>query len=93
MVAAGLGIAIAPRLALTSHRDDVRLVRFGTDTPAPVRRILLARSRTRAATPTAPVMTRLLREAAGRFADSGEPVLPSRPGPPHRPARTPPAGA
>ncbi|GAA2603676.1 LysR family transcriptional regulator [Streptomyces axinellae] len=68
MVAAGLGIAIAPRLALTSHRDDVRLVRFGTDTPAPVRRILLARSRTRAATPTAPVMTRLLREAAARLA-------------------------
>lgn len=71
MVAAGLGIAIAPRLAVSNHRSDVRLVRFGTDTPAPVRRILLARSRARAATPTTPVMMCMLREAARQFTDFG----------------------
>ncbi|MFH8568239.1 LysR family transcriptional regulator [Streptomyces sp. NPDC017993] len=67
MVAAGLGIAIAPRLALATHRNDVRLVRFDTHTPAPVRRILLARSRNRAMTPTAQAMTRILRKAAREY--------------------------
>ncbi|WP_255462947.1 LysR substrate-binding domain-containing protein [Amycolatopsis sp. YIM 10] len=46
MVAAGLGIAIAPRPALTNRRNDVRLVPFDTDVPAPTRRILLARTET-----------------------------------------------
>ena len=45
MVAAGLGIAIAPRLALTNRRHHVRLVSFATDVPAPTRRIMLARRR------------------------------------------------
>lgn len=80
MVAAGLGIAIAPRLALTNHRSDVRLVRFGTDTPAPVRRILLGRSRTRATTPAARVMTGILQEAAAGFTGTDTE---------HRPRRSP----
>jgi DNA-binding transcriptional LysR family regulator len=44
MVAAGLGIALAPRLALTSRRSDVRLLPFASHVPAPTRRILLARA-------------------------------------------------
>ncbi|GAB2809764.1 LysR family transcriptional regulator [Streptomyces daliensis] len=71
MVAAGLGIALAPRLALTSRRSDVRLLPLGGDTPAPVRRVLLARARSRAVTPTAQAMGGVLRAVARKFADSG----------------------
>ncbi|GAB2935225.1 LysR family transcriptional regulator [Streptomyces mayteni] len=67
MVAAGLGIAIAPRLALTNRRDDVRLVRFGSDVPAPIRRILLARPKDREATPAVSAMTEILGAVAQRF--------------------------
>jgi molybdate transport repressor ModE-like protein len=70
MVAAGLGIAIAPRLALTNRRNDVRLVRFGSDVPAPIRRILLARPKNRTPTPTALAMTEILRTVAERFMDT-----------------------
>lgn len=60
MVAVGLGIAIAPRLALTNRRNDVRLIQFATDVPAPTRRILLARpqNRTPTATPRFPNLSR-----------------------------------
>ncbi|GGQ45844.1 LysR family transcriptional regulator [Streptomyces mutabilis] len=71
MVAAGLGIALAPRLALTSRRSDVRLLPFGSDVPAPTRRILLARAATRAATPPAQAMARVLRAVAQKFTDAG----------------------
>ncbi|MFF6879712.1 hypothetical protein ACFY9S_31020 [Streptomyces sp. NPDC012474] len=43
MVAAGPGIALALRLALTSRRSDVHLLSFASDAPAPTRRTLLAR--------------------------------------------------
>ncbi|MGW8375156.1 LysR family transcriptional regulator [Streptomyces sp. ODS28] len=71
MVAAGLGIAIAPRLALTSRRSDVRLLPLTSDEPTPVRRILLARPSRRAATPAAQAMTRILRAVAEKFAGTG----------------------
>ncbi|MFG2650377.1 LysR family transcriptional regulator [Streptomyces sp. NPDC048436] len=71
MVAAGLGIALAPRLALTNRRSDVRLLPFASDAPAPVRRILLARSARSTATPTAQAMTRVLRAVAEKFAGTG----------------------
>lgn len=71
MVAAGLGIALAPRLALTNRRSDVRLLAFASDAPAPVRRILLASPRHRAATPTARAMARILHTVAQQFTDSG----------------------
>lgn len=71
MVAAGLGIALAPRLALTSRRSDVRLLPFGSDVPAPTRRILLTRAATRAATPPAQAMARVLRAVAQKFTDAG----------------------
>ncbi len=71
MVAAGLGIAIAPRLALTNRRSDVRLLPFASDAPAPVRRILLARAARGTATPAAQAMTHILRAVAEKFAGSG----------------------
>lgn len=71
MVAAGLGIALAPRLALTNRRSDVRLLPFASDVPAPVRRILLARPRHRATTPTAHAMAGILRTVARQFTDTG----------------------
>ncbi|MFJ8816076.1 LysR family transcriptional regulator [Amycolatopsis thermoflava] len=70
MVAAGLGIAIAPRLALTNRRNDVRLIPFGTDVPAPTRRILLAHARNRTPTPAARAMIAILHAVAGKFTGS-----------------------
>ncbi|MGY0488537.1 LysR family transcriptional regulator [Streptomyces sp. WG-D5] len=67
MVAAGLGIALAPRLALTSRRSDVRLLALTSDAPPPTRRILLARATSRATTPPAEAMARLLRTVAQKF--------------------------
>jgi molybdate transport repressor ModE-like protein len=49
MVAVGLGIALAPRLALTNLRDDVRVIPIQPAGPA--RRILLARLSERQPTP------------------------------------------
>ncbi|MFC8097793.1 LysR substrate-binding domain-containing protein [Streptomyces sp. NPDC057363] len=71
MVAAGLGIALAPRPALTSRRSDVRLLLFASDVPAPTRRVLLAGARSRPATPPAEAMARVLRAVAQRFAAPG----------------------
>ncbi|WP_433873441.1 LysR family transcriptional regulator [Saccharopolyspora sp. CA-218241] len=70
MVAAGLGIAVAPRLALTNRRHDVRLLGFATDVPAPTRRILLARTAQRAPTPAVTAMSGELRSVAQKFAGS-----------------------
>ncbi|WP_461156066.1 LysR family transcriptional regulator [Saccharopolyspora tripterygii] len=69
MVAAGLGIAIAPRLALTNRRNDVRLLHFATDVPAPTRRILLARMAYRDPTPATTAMTEILHAVSQRFTD------------------------
>ena len=69
-LAAGLGIAIAPRLALTNRRHDVRLVHFADDVPAPTRRILLSRTANRPPTPAASAMTDIMRAVAQRFTDS-----------------------
>ncbi|WP_405807031.1 LysR family transcriptional regulator [Streptomyces sp. NBC_01187] len=71
MVAAGLGVALAPRLALTNRRSDVRLLPFGSDVPAPTRRILLARTASRAPTPPAQAMARVLSAVAQKFTGAG----------------------
>ena len=60
MVAVGLGIALAPRLALANLRDDVHVLSLGED--APKRRILLARLSGRATTPPEQAMTTILTE-------------------------------
>ncbi|MEU6680132.1 LysR family transcriptional regulator [Streptomyces sp. NPDC046925] len=75
MVAAGLGLALAPRLALTNRRSDVRLLSLSQDQPSdaalPVRRILLATPAQRAATPAAQAMARVLHAVARGFTDPG----------------------
>jgi DNA-binding transcriptional LysR family regulator len=62
MVAAGLGVALAPRLALTGLRDDVRVLGFADDVPA--RRIMLAYSAARTPSPPEVAMAHILREVA-----------------------------
>ncbi|MDI3404758.1 LysR family transcriptional regulator [Streptomyces cavernicola] len=83
MVAAGLGLALAPRLALTNRRSDVRLLPLSPEPAAqsareqpvgeaaPIRRILLAGSAQRAATPAAQAMARVLHTVARGFTDPG----------------------
>ncbi|MFF1400042.1 LysR family transcriptional regulator [Streptomyces sp. NPDC058287] len=75
MVAAGLGLALAPRLALTNRRSDVRLLSLSSEQSAsdiaPVRRILLARPAQRASTPAAQAMARVLHTVARGFTDPG----------------------
>jgi DNA-binding transcriptional LysR family regulator len=60
MVAAGLGVALVPQLALSGVREDVRVLDLGGQAPA--RRIMLARSADRAPSPVGTAMTRILRE-------------------------------
>jgi DNA-binding transcriptional LysR family regulator len=64
MAAVGIGIALAPRLALAGLRDDVATVSLGPG--APTRRILLARRRDSRPTPAAAALTVLF----GAVADS-----------------------
>lgn len=75
MVAAGLGLALAPRLALTNRRSDVRLLSLSSEQSAsdiaPVRRILLAMPVQRASTPAAQAMARVLHTVARGFTDLG----------------------
>ncbi|WP_338692600.1 LysR family transcriptional regulator [Streptomyces sp. Q6] len=84
MVAAGLGLALAPRLALTNRRSDVRLLSLApdardshddpaelSDTAPPVRRVLLATPARRATTPAAQAMARVLHAVARGFTDPG----------------------
>jgi molybdate transport repressor ModE-like protein len=59
MAAVGLGIALAPRLALTGLRDDVTTVSLGP--AAPARRILLTRLREHRLTPAAAAMREVFR--------------------------------
>ena len=60
MVAAGLGVALAPRLALSGVRDDVCVRHLGDQ--APSRRIMLARSADRALSPAEAAMSRILQQ-------------------------------
>ncbi|MFF1696385.1 LysR family transcriptional regulator [Streptomyces sp. NPDC058257] len=75
MVAAGLGLVLAPRLALTNRRSDVRLLPLfhdqSPDAVPPVRRILLATPAQRAATPAAQTMARVLHAVARGFTAPG----------------------
>jgi DNA-binding transcriptional LysR family regulator len=62
MVAAGLGVALAPRLALRGMREDVRVLRFSDRVPA--RRIMLGYSADRSLTPAEDAMARIMHEVA-----------------------------
>lgn len=65
MVAVGLGIALAPRLALTNLRGDVRLI--PVNPPTPGRRIMLARLAERRPTPAEREITAVFQAVAGEM--------------------------
>lgn len=62
MVATGMGVALAPRLALEGIRPGVRVLPLRP--PTAVRRILLVRMADHSLTPAAQAFTELLRESA-----------------------------
>jgi DNA-binding transcriptional LysR family regulator len=64
MVAVDLGISIAPRLALSNLRDDVRLIPLAG---APSRRILLAHLPDLRLTPAAQTLSDTFAEVARNF--------------------------
>ncbi|MFE9206594.1 LysR substrate-binding domain-containing protein [Micromonospora sp. NPDC007230] len=71
MVAVGLGVALIPRLALSSTRDDVTAIPLGDS--APVRRVLLARLADRWHTPASDAMIATFATVAARIARDGRP--------------------
>lgn len=64
LVAAGVGVALLPALALTNVRDDIVLREL---TPSPVRRIALATAAGRHRSPATEAMLAILVDVAGRF--------------------------
>jgi DNA-binding transcriptional LysR family regulator len=68
MVAAGVGIAMAPRLALATHRDDVRAVSFRQADAVPARTIYLATLARRIETPAIRALSEAVTRAARAFA-------------------------
>lgn len=69
MVAAGIGVALAPRLAVLEPRSGVRVVALKGN-PAP-RRIVVAWARSRQPTPAMRVGVAILRRAGAAIATSG----------------------
>jgi len=68
MVAAGVGIAMVPRLAVTHHRPDVRTATFAARDQVPTRVIHIASLARRQYTPAMYAISRALRGAADRLA-------------------------
>jgi len=66
MVAAGVGIAMAPRIALDHHRPDVKAIRFRTEDRIPSRTIYLATIGRRAYTPAMRAVAEAVADAAAR---------------------------
>lgn len=64
MVAAGVGVAMAPGLALTHHRPDVRVVKLAPSPSLPERSIYLARLNRREPSPAMLGVMQALRDAA-----------------------------
>jgi DNA-binding transcriptional LysR family regulator len=65
MVSVGLGIAFAPRTAITNKHPDVRIVSLGSSAPA--RRILVAHRRDRVHAPAEDAMRHELQDVARRY--------------------------
>ncbi len=65
LVAAGVGVALIPRLALSVVREDVHIRALSPDPPA--RRVLAATPAGARLVPAAPAMLRVLGEAAARL--------------------------
>ncbi|KHK99828.1 LysR family transcriptional regulator [Microbacterium mangrovi] len=64
MVAARMGIAMVPRLAIATHRPDVRIVAFGPAENIPARRIHLAWPARRTPTPSMRALADVVTRAA-----------------------------
>ena len=71
LVAAGVGVALIPQLALSTVRPDI-LVR-PLDPQTPVRKVFAATPRSAAATPAVATMLDVLREAGRRVAEGAAP--------------------
>jgi DNA-binding transcriptional LysR family regulator len=71
LVAAGVGVALIPALALSSVRDDITIRELRPR--APVRTVLAATARTESVTPAVATMLDILRTTAARY----EPPTPS----------------
>jgi DNA-binding transcriptional LysR family regulator len=71
LVAAGVGVALIPALALSSVRDDITIRELRPR--APVRTVLAATARTESVTPAVATMLDILRTTAARY----EPPVPS----------------
>jgi DNA-binding transcriptional LysR family regulator len=65
LVAAGVGVALIPALALTSVRDDVVVRSLAK--PAPMRRVVAATSRGAGIAPAAAEMLELLQQVAAGY--------------------------
>ncbi len=65
MVSVGLGIALAPRTAVTNPHPDVRVISLGSTAPA--RRILLARRRERVPAPAEAAMVHVFTDVARTY--------------------------
>jgi DNA-binding transcriptional LysR family regulator len=72
MVAARMGIAMVPRLAVAHHRPDVRAVRFRAEDRVPTRSIYIASLSRREYTPSMYAIARALHEAAQRIAGAAD---------------------
>jgi DNA-binding transcriptional LysR family regulator len=68
LVAAGVGVALIPELALSSVRDDVAIRTLAPKSP--VRRVFAATARGSGAVPAAESMVEVLRETAARYVQS-----------------------
>ena len=78
LVAAGVGVALIPQLALSAIRENI-VIRSLSPTP-PVRQIIAAAPSGARLVPAAPAMLSILHEAAERLTSSGRPAC--RPGAP-----------
>ncbi|HEY7151428.1 MAG TPA: LysR substrate-binding domain-containing protein [Solirubrobacterales bacterium] len=68
LVAAGVGVALIPQLALSTLREDI--VIRGLDPQGPIRRVLAATPRGTAVMPAVATMVDVLRTAASRYEES-----------------------
>jgi DNA-binding transcriptional LysR family regulator len=72
LVAAGVGVALIPQLALSAIRENI-LIRSLAPTP-PVRQVIAASPSGARLVPAAPAMLSILHDAAERLTDSGRPA-------------------
>jgi DNA-binding transcriptional LysR family regulator len=77
LVAAGVGVALIPGLALSAAREDIAIRSITPSTPA--REVIAAVPAGARLAPAAPAMLGLLERAAGSLKGSGRPAKPDAP--------------